>query len=161
LTTHGYSLRSWPCATSDDSFQITTDGFAQYRDTIEHELGHKGIDFAQLIKIYAAPQGEEHRYSPPVVVDITSNVILGDPDPKRICTSHVERSNLTIRMQMRRYTRLTNAFSKKWEYLKAALAFFFAFYNFCRVHSTIKKTPAMAAGLTDHVWTVEELLSAE
>jgi transposase-like protein/IS1 family transposase len=148
-------------ATSDDTFQITTDGFASSRDTIIHELGHKNIDFAQLIKVYATPDSHEHRYSPPVVVDIISNVIHGNPDPKRICTSIVERQNLTIRMQMRRFTRLTNAFSKKWENLKAALGLFFAFYNFCRPHSSIKKqTPAMASGLTDHVWTIQELLAA-
>jgi transposase-like protein/IS1 family transposase len=153
-------------ATSDDSFQITTDGFASYRDTIVHELGHKQIDFAQLIKVYATPQDDSHRYSPPVVVDIISNVIHGNPDPKRICTSIVERQNLTIRMQMRRFTRLTNAFSKKRENLKAALALFFAYYNFCRPHSSIKteevkkRTPAMASGLTDHVWTIQELLAA-
>jgi transposase-like protein/IS1 family transposase len=148
-------------ATADSSFQITTDGFASYRDTITHELGHKQIDFAQLIKVYATPQDDSHRYSPPVVVDIISNVIHGNPDPKRICTSIVERQNLTIRMQMRRFTRLTNAFSKKWENLKAALALFFAFYNFCRPHSSIKKqTPAMASGLTDHVWSIQELLTA-
>jgi transposase-like protein/IS1 family transposase len=148
-------------ATADHTFQITTDGFAQYRDAIEMELGHKNVDFAQLIKVYATPDSHEHRYSPPVVVDIITNVISGNPDPKRICTSIVERQNLTIRMQMRRFTRLTNAFSKKWENLKAALALFFAFYNFCRPHSSIKKqTPAMASGLTDHVWTIQELLAA-
>jgi transposase-like protein/IS1 family transposase len=148
-------------ATADSTFQITTDGFASYRDTIVHELGHKDIDFAQLIKVYATPEGNEHRYSPPVVVDITTSIIHGNPDPKRICTSIVERQNLTIRMQMRRFTRLTNAFSKKWENLKAALGLFFAYYNFCRPHSSIKKqTPAMASGLTDHVWTIGELLAA-
>jgi transposase-like protein/IS1 family transposase len=148
-------------ATADSTFQITTDGFAQYRDAIEMELGHKHVDFAQLIKVYATPDSHEHRYSPPVVVDIITNVISGNPDPKRICTSIVERQNLTIRMQMRRFTRLTNAFSKKWENLKAALALFFAYYNFCRPHSSIKKqTPAMASGLTDHVWTIQELLAA-
>jgi transposase-like protein/IS1 family transposase len=149
-------------ATADSSFQITTDGFAQYRDAIEMELGHNHVDFAQLIKVYATPDSHEHRYSPPVVVDIITNVISGNPDPKRICTSIVERQNLTIRMQMRRFTRLTNAFSKKWENLKAALGLFFAFYNFCRPHSSLKKaTPAMASGLTDHVWSIREVLTAE
>ena len=148
-------------AIGDSSFQITTDGFSSYPDCINHELGNRNIDFAQLIKIYAAPQDESHRYSPPVVVDIISKVITGNPDPKRICTSIVERQNLTIRMQMRRFTRLTNAFSKKRENLRAALALFFAFYNFCRPHSSIKKqTPAMASGLTDHVWSIGELLAA-
>jgi transposase-like protein/IS1 family transposase len=149
-------------ATSDDTFQITTDGFAQYRDAIEMELGHKNVDFAQLIKIYAVPDSHEHRYSPPVVVDIKTSIVLGNPDRKRICTSIVERQNLTIRMQMRRFTRLTNAFSKKWENLKAALGLFFAYYNFCRPHSSIQKqTPAMASGLTDHVWSIQELLTVE
>jgi IS1 family transposase len=153
-------------ATADYNFQVTTDGFASYRDTIVHELGHKQIDFAQLIKVYATPQDDSHRYSPPVVVDIQTSIICGNPDPKRICTSIVERQNLTIRMQMRRFTRLTNAFSKKWENLKAALALFFAYYNFCRPHSSIKteeikkRTPAMASGLTDHVWSIQELLAA-
>ena len=153
-------------ATADNSFQVTTDGFAPYRDTITHELGHKQIDFAQLIKIYATSQDEDHRYSPPVVVDRISNVITGNPNPWRICTSYVERQNLTIRMQMRRFTRLTNAFSKKRENLRAALALFFAYYNFCRPHSSLKtetvkkQTPAMANGLTDHVWTIGELLAA-
>jgi len=84
---------------------------------------------------------------------------IGNPDSNRICTSHVERSNLTIRMGIRRMARLTNAFSKKWENHEAALALFFAYYNFCRVHGTLKTTPAVAAGITDHVWTMEELLT--
>jgi transposase-like protein/IS1 family transposase len=148
-------------ATYDERFQVTTDGFSPYRYNMVKELEHKGFDFAQLIKHYATPEGEEHRYSPPVVVDITTEIIFGDPAPGRICTSTVERNNLTIRMQMRRFTRLTNGFSKKWENLKAALALFFAYYNFCRKHSSIdKQTPAMASGLTDHVWTIQELLAA-
>ena len=148
-------------ATYDERFQVTTDGFSPYRYNMVRALEHKGIDYAQLIKKYAAPEGEEHRYSPPVVVDITTEVIFGEPAPGRICTSTVERNNLTIRMQMRRFTRLTNGFSKKWENLKAALALFFAYYNFCRKHSSIdKQTPAMASGLTDHVWSIQELLTA-
>ncbi len=148
-------------ATYDERFQVTTDGFSPYRYNMVRELEHKGIDYAQLIKKYATPEGDEHRYSPPVVVDITTEVIFGEPAPARICTSTVERNNLTIRMQMRRFTRLTNGFSKKWENLKAALALFFAYYNFCRKHSSIdKQTPAMASGLTDHVWSITELLAA-
>jgi hypothetical protein len=83
----------------------------------------------------------------------------GSPDPQSICTSHVERQNLTMRMQLRRLTRLTNAFSKKWENLKAALAVYFGYYNFCRVHQTLRVIPAVEAGLTDHVWAIQELLS--
>ncbi|HJP95857.1 MAG TPA: IS1 family transposase [Candidatus Saccharimonadales bacterium] len=148
-------------ATFDDSFQVTTDGFAPYRYAVVRDLEHKNIDFAQLTKVYATPRDAEARYSPPVVVDVISSVIHGNPDPARICTSIVERQNLTIRMQMRRFTRLTNAFSKKWENLKAALALFFAYFNFCRKHGGInKQTPAMAAGLTDHVWSIQELLMA-
>lgn len=125
-----------------------------------YELGHKQIDFAQLIKIFAATQDADHRYSPPVVMDITSDVIHGNPDPKRVCTSIVERNNLTIRTQMRRFTRLTNAFSKNRENLKWALAIFFAYYKFCWVHGRIKDPPAMVAHLTDHVWSLTELLAA-
>jgi transposase-like protein/IS1 family transposase len=147
-------------ATWDNRFQISTDGFASYRDTITHELGHKGIDFAQVIKVYAVPQNNDARYSPPVVVDCIRKTICGEPARMNICTSHVERQNLTIRMQMRRFTRLTNAFSKKRENLKAAVALFFAYYNFCRIHSSIKTTPAVEAGLTDHVWSIQELLAA-
>jgi hypothetical protein len=85
--------------------------------------------------------------------------IYGNPDPERICTSHIERSNLTMRMQIRRLTRLTNGFSKKWANLKAGLALYFAWYNFCRVHSTISVTPAMEVGLTNHIWSMSELLA--
>jgi transposase-like protein/IS1 family transposase len=148
-------------ATFNENFQVTTDGFSPYRWHMVKEMEHKGFDYAQLIKHYATPEGEEHRYSSPVVVDITTDIIFGEPDPKRICTSIVERQNLTIRMQMRRFTRLTNGFSKKWENLKAALALFFTYYNFCRKHGGIEKqTPAMASGLTDHVWSITELLAA-
>jgi hypothetical protein len=84
---------------------------------------------------------------------------MGTPDPSRICTSHVERQNLTIRMGMRRMTRLTNAFSKKWEHLEAAYALHFAYYNFCRIHKTLRVTPAMEQGITDHVWTIAELIA--
>jgi hypothetical protein len=116
------------------------------------------VDFAQLIKTFGPSPEEPRRYSPPEIVHIEKVPRTGNPDPALICTSHVERSNLTIRMQIRRFTRLTNAFSKKWENHRAALALFFAYYNFCRVHMTLKETPAMAAGLAEHVWTIRELL---
>lgn len=116
--------------------------------------------FAQLVKVYASSREAEHRYSPPDVVEAVPTPIYGDPDPNKICTSHVERQNLTMRMHMRRLTRLTNGFSKKWENLRAALALHFAWYNFVRVHSTIPRvTPAMEAGITDHVWDLSELFA--
>jgi transposase-like protein/IS1 family transposase len=146
-------------AATTGEFQITTDGFRPYFNAIHTCLGTR-VDYSQLIKTYAATTDEEHRYSPPQVVDITITPMWGNPDPERICTSHVERQNLSIRMGMRRMTRLTNAFSKKWENLKAAYAVWFAFYNWCRVHSTLRCTPAMAAGITDHIWSVEELVEA-
>jgi IS1 family transposase len=140
------------------NFQITTDGFRAYVDAVHMSLGTR-VDFAQLIKVYAATPEGEHRYSPSEVVATEVVPVIGNPDPSKICTSHVERQNLTMRMQIRRFTRLTNAFSKKWENHYAALALYFAYYNFVRIHSSIRVTPAMEAGLTDHVWTLKELLS--
>lgn len=139
-------------------FQLTTDGFAAYPEAVHYSLGTR-VDFAQLVKVYAAPRNPDERYSPASVVNAVPMPRWGDPDPQSICTSHVERQNLTIRMQLRRLTRLTNAFSKKWENLKAALAVHFAHYNFVRVHQTLRITPAMQAGLSDHIWTWEELLT--
>ena len=127
-------------------FQITTDGFAPYFDAIHTSLGTR-VDCAQLIKVYADPTDEEHRYSPASVVEAIAKPVWGQPDPERICTSHVKRQNLTMRMQIRRLTRLTNAFSKKRANLWAALALYFAWYNFCHVHSAIRVTPAMEAGI--------------
>jgi hypothetical protein len=111
------------------------------------------------VKIYATPREGEQRYSPAEVVDARPKPILGNPDPARICTSHVERQNLTMRMQIRRLTRLTNAFSKKWENLWAALCLYFAWYNFVRIHQTLRVTPAMAAGISDRVWDIQDLVS--
>lgn len=141
-------------------FQLTTDGFSAYPDAIAYSLGTR-VDFAQLVKIYAQPEqgGGEKRYSPAEVVEAIPTPVFGNPDPERISTSHVERQNLTMRMMMRRLTRLTNAFSKKWENLKAALALHFAYYNFCRIHKSIRCTPAMEAGITKSIWTLEDLLS--
>jgi IS1 family transposase len=140
-------------------FQVTTDGFGPYFDAIHTSLGTR-VDYAQLIKVYAAPTDEEHRYSPASVIEAIAKPVWGQPDPQRICTSHVERQNLTMRMQIRRLTRLTNAFSKKRANLWAALALYFAWYNFCLTHRTIRCTPAMKAGITDHIWTAGELLYA-
>jgi hypothetical protein len=117
------------------------------------------IDYAQLQKIYGAPGIEDQRkYSPAVCIGSDMKVVSGNPDPKHVSTSFVERQNLTMRMSMRRFTRLTNAFSKKIENLEHAVALHFMYYNFCRVHQTLRVTPAMEAGLSDHVWTLEELV---
>jgi hypothetical protein len=116
------------------------------------------VDFAQQIKVYGASRDGEQRYSPAEVVDIVTNEIVGRPCRERISTSHVERQNLSIRMGMRRMTRLTNGFSKKWENLEAAYSLWFAYYNFCRRHQTLRVTPAMEQGLTDHQWSVGELV---
>ena len=140
-------------------FQITTDGFGAYPEAIHYSLGTR-VDFAQLIKVYATPAENETRYSPARVVEVIAKPVWGQPDPERICTSHVERQNLTMRMCIRRLTRLTNAFSKKRENLKAAIALHFGWYNFCRRHQTLRVTPAMEAGISTHVWTIGELLGA-
>jgi transposase-like protein/IS1 family transposase len=142
------------------NFQISTDGFRPYQHAVVLSLGAQHVDFAQIVKVYAASREGEQRYSPAEVVDCVKTPIFGDPDPARICTSHIERQNLTVRMSMRRMTRLTNAFSKKWLNHKAAYALYFAHYNFCRVHTTLRVTPAMESGLTDHVWELAELLAA-
>ena len=140
-------------------FQLTTDGFHFYQRGVEDVFAGQA-DFAQLVKLFGDyGQHDEARYSPPRITEVISKIRDGRPDPAHICTSHVERQNLTMRMMMRRFTRLTNAFSKKLENLKAACALYFAYYNFCRVHQTLRVTPAMEAGLADHVWGLEELLA--
>lgn len=146
-------------ATGRQDFQITTDGFGPYQTSIPDTLGDRA-SFATLTKVYRATPEGERRYSPAEVVSTEVVSIMGDPDPKRICTSHIERQNLTMRMQIRRLTRLTNGFSKKWENHWAALCLHFAYYNFCRIHRTIRVTPAMAAGIADHPWEISELLTA-
>jgi transposase-like protein/IS1 family transposase len=140
--------------------QITTDGLHHYRGAVPMCFG-LDADFAQLIKLFDHGQFDspEGKYSPSPIAEVISKVRLGKPDPDHISTSYIERQNLTMRMAMRRFTRLTNAFSKKLSHLKAAVALHFAFYNFCRVHSSLRVTPAMEAGLTDHVWSISELLA--
>jgi transposase-like protein/IS1 family transposase len=140
-------------------FQLTTDGMNAYPEAVSYSLGTR-VDFAQLIKVYATNREGEQKYSPPEVVETVTKPLIGSPDPRRICTSIVERSNLTMRMCIRRLTRLTNGFSKKWDNLHAMLSLYFAYYNFCRVHSSIRCTPAMESGITGHVWTLRELLSS-
>ncbi|HET9177062.1 MAG TPA: IS1 family transposase [Terriglobia bacterium] len=137
--------------------QLTTDGHRAYLDAIEGAFG-ADIDYATLTKIYGAPVESERRYSPAVCLGATAAVISGKPDRRHISTSYVERQNLTMRMSMRRFTRLTNAFSKKVENLRHAVALYAVHYNFCRVHKTLRVTPAMEAGLSDHIWKIEELV---
>ena len=140
--------------------QLTTDGFRPYLSAVEDNFG-ADIDYAMLVKVYGTEQreaGAPEWYGPPRVVAAMPTPITGRPHPRYISTSYIERQNLTIRMQMRRMTRLTNAFSKKWENLWAAYCLWFAYYNFCRIHQTLRVTPAMEAGITDHVWDLAELL---
>ena len=118
------------------------------------------MGFAQLLKLYGKPEGEAPEwYAPTRVVNAIPISISGHPRIERISTSHVERANLSVRMHLRRFTRLTNAFSKNLDGLKAAVALYMAFYNFVRVHQTLRVTPAMQAGIADHIWSVEELLT--
>jgi IS1 family transposase len=138
--------------------QLTTDGLKVYLEAVEGAFG-ADVDFAQLVKIYGAPQ-EETRYSPAECLGCERRFVTGKPNPAHISTSYVERQNLTIRMGMRRFTRLTNAFSKKVENHAYQIALHFMHYNFCRIHKTLRVTPAMEAGITDHVWTIEEMLAA-
>ena len=114
-------------------------------------------DYAMLHKVYGASTPDESRYSPATCIGCDMKVVSGDPDPKHVSTAHVERQNLTMRMSMRRFTRLTNGFSKKLDNHGHAVALYYMHYNFCRVHKTLRVTPAMEAGLTDHVWSIEEI----
>src|SRR5581483_6530903 len=141
--------------------QLSTDGLAFYRDAVERAFG-PDVDFAQVVKSFEVPISPEAagRYSPGRIISEDKQVVTGSPDPEKISTSHVERGNLSFRMSLRRFTRLTNGFSKKLRNLEAAVALFVAYYNFCRVHETLRVTPAMAAGLTDHIWSLGELLHA-
>jgi len=138
--------------------QITTDGHRAYLEAVENAFG-ADIDYAQLQKIYGAVAENETRYSPARYIGCDMKVVSGNPDPKHVSTSFVERQNLSMRMSIRRFTRLTNAFSKKVENHAAAVALWFMYYNFCRVHQTLRVTPAMESGISTHVWTIEELVS--
>ncbi|HEX6700407.1 MAG TPA: IS1 family transposase [Gaiellaceae bacterium] len=143
--------------------QLTPDAFRPYLNAVENAFDGD-VDYAQLVKLYGsdatgARKSGGAKYSPGVCIGSHADVITGSPDKGRISTSHVERANLTMRMSMRRFTRLTNAFSKKVENLAAAVSLHFAFYNLCRVHQSLNgQTPAMAAGVADHVWTLDELI---
>jgi transposase-like protein/IS1 family transposase len=138
--------------------QVTSDGFKPYIAAMEEAFG-ADVDFAQLIKLYTSPDTTGPSwYGPPKVIETVPTPISGNPDLDHVCTSHVERQNLTVRMHLRRFTRLTNGFSKKLSHLKAAVDLYMAWYNFARPHLTLRVTPAMEAGLTDHIWTIAELI---
>jgi IS1 family transposase len=137
--------------------QLTSDGHKVYVEAVEDAFG-ADIDYAQLVKLYGAERPDEARYSPAKCTGARRQIVTGDPDERYISTSYVERQNLTMRMHMRRFTRLTNAFSKKLANHSAAIALHFMYYNFGRIHSTLRITPAMAAGVADHVWELEEII---
>lgn len=136
--------------------QLTTDGHRVYLEAVEAAFGSE-IDYAMLVKLYGEDPKAETKYNPSECIGCRSVAISGNPKPKYISTSFVERQNLTMRMKMRRFTRLSNAFSKKVENHEHAIALHYMHYNFCRIHQTLRVTPAMEAGLTGHVWCVEEL----
>jgi len=138
--------------------QLTTDGHKAYLQAVEDAFG-KDIDYSQLIKLYGDSGEGEKRYSPAQCNGTIKERIQGNPDAKYISTSYVERQNLTMRMSMRRFTRLTNAFSKKVENLGHAVALHFMYYNFCRIHQTLRVTPAMEAKVTDHLWEIEDIIN--
>ncbi len=136
--------------------QLTTDGHRVYLEAVESAFG-SSIDYSMLIKLYGNDSEPDTKYSPGECIDCQTVAIMSRPNSRHVSTSHVERQNLTIRMSMRRFTRLTNAFSKKLENHIAAIALHYMYYNFCRIHKSVRITPAMAAGISDHVWDVEEL----
>ena len=149
----------------ENRVHLSTDGHGVYLRAVERAFGWGEVDYAVLVKIYGQTSEGRRRYSPAECIGAERKRVMGNPNPEDTCTSHVERSNLTLRMHSRRFTRLTNAFSKKVEFHKYAVALHFMFYNFVKPHMTltkerggIKTTPAKAASLTDRVWKIEELL---
>lgn len=141
-----------------DRVQLTTDGHRPYLNAVEDAFG-ANVDYAMLQKLYGADPQAETRYSPAQCIGTRCETVTGSPDPRHISTSYVERQNLTMRMSMRRFTRLTNGFSKKAENHAAALALYFVYYNFARVHQTLRVTPAMEAGVAEHAWTIAEIVA--
>jgi IS1 family transposase len=137
--------------------QLTTDGHKAYLDAVEGAFG-ADVDYAQLVKLYGPTTAAPGRYSPAECIGAKKMRVEGSPDIEHVSTSYVERQNLTMRMSMRRFTRLTNGFSKKLDNHIHALALYFAFYNFCRIHKTLRMSPAMAAGITDRLWSLEDIV---
>jgi IS1 family transposase len=138
--------------------QLTSDGHRAYLDTVPEAFAYD-VDWAMLIKIYKGSADAERRYSPAECLGAKKEKMIGSPDPKHISTSFVERQNLTMRMSMRRFTRLTNAFSKKVEHHIASLAIHYMHYNFVRIHQSLRVTPSMAAGITDRLWEIEDVVN--
>jgi IS1 family transposase len=138
--------------------QLTTDGHKAYLEAVEQAFGAQ-VDYAMLIKLYGKEQAGESRYSPPKCIGCRRESIIGKPKRESVSTSIVERQNLTMRMGMRRFTRLTNGFSKKVQNLEYAVALHFMFYNFCRIHQTLRVSPAMAAGVTAHLWEIGDIVA--
>src|SRR4051794_18008956 len=139
--------------------QLPSDGHRAYLKAVEGAFGGD-VDYAQLVKLYGnAPDSMKGRYSPAECIGARKETIEGNPDPAHVSTSYAERQNLTMRMHMRRFTRLTNAFSKRVENHFYALAIYFVFYNFVRIHKTLRVTPAMAAGVTDKLWSMEDVVA--
>ena len=155
--THDFKVKL--CAATAGSFQLTTDGFNAYPNAVDYNFGSR-VDYAQLVKEFAGAGGEEQRqYAPPRLIGAEKISVSGAPAEERICTSHVERANWTLRGHLRRMTRLSNGFSRKRANLRAALALYFAYYNFCKMHKSIRMTPAMAAGITRKPWAMSDLLT--
>jgi hypothetical protein len=140
--------------------QLTTDGLKVYLEAVEGAFG-ADIDYSMLVKLYGASGDTERRYSPAECIGTEKHRIIGQPDPNHVSTSYIERQNLTMRMHMRRFTRLTNAFSKKVENLVHAVSLHYMYYNFARIHKTLRVTPAMAAGVASHVWEIEEIAALD
>ncbi|MFO1129156.1 MAG: IS1 family transposase [Rhodospirillales bacterium] len=157
----GEYAREFMCDVRDrlaNRVQLTSDGHKAYLDAVEEAFGDD-VDYAMLEKLFGqAPEGQR-RYSPPVIVGTRTRCCTGKPDPSHISTSYAERQNLTMRMSMRRFTRLTNGFSKKLENHEHSLALYFFYYNFVRIHATLGISPAMAAGVSDRLWSMEELIA--
>jgi hypothetical protein len=141
-----------------DRIQLTSDGLAVYLQAVERAFGGE-VDYAQLVKIYGNDAEAEKRYSPATCLGCERKAVTGNPDPDHISTSYVERANLSMRMGMRRFTRLTNAFSKKIENHAAAVALYFMYYNFARVHKTLRCSPAMAAGVDNRLWEIKDIVA--
>ena len=137
--------------------QLTTDGHRPYLEAVESAFGEE-IDFAQLVKVYGSDPEAEKRYSPAKCLGTNVKTITGEPNPKHVSTSYVERQNLTMRMSMKRFARLSNGFSRKLENHSATVALYFMYYNFARIHQTLRTTPAQAAGVTEKLWDIEDIV---